>query len=1016
MPNSDPNFFYGQIPTVQNWDGYFGDKVDGTGGTLDSGFVIGSTVDATSTVEVLVPGSTATRTLADRFADTFNVGDFGAIGDRKEYSGALTCLAGTNPILTIAGADLSAVVPGQLVVMPLGGLGGGVTAPAAISAAAWLAKTVTVTTADPHNIPLGQTIQATIAGCTPDAYNGTFAVTPTSASTFTYTLIKDPTALTVAGTWVPITAGAKAIVASVPASNQIVLSGTVSTTLANIAYQATGNPTIGNPGILVTPLDVYTLTGGTFVVPTQVTVQTTKVVLVAINTVGSGGVDGTYTFKCTSLAATPCQFTGTITGGVLASITPIPTTAGIYQANPPSLAAEPIVDINNVSGLTDATVTLVMGANTVRYQGQASSIAAVTVPGGYSVVPANPVSCTGPGGGVTFNMTWTAPTVVIGTDNAPAINAASDAIRAQSAIDTTGRAITDAKLVFSTTGDYLVNGPLNFTEMAHYLIDGQNCAIYSCASGKPIFDEMGSTNGALINFKIVGDPTFPPRWSRQIGRVNTVQVAAYMGSDNISLGGNFTDCAWDYNFASEGIVPGFVRGIVSAPFSRIEDATNSSVWNVASGFVSITAPVDTAQSFIGGSRGEVALVNGHPNGYGVWMLGGIGHDHGGNYYFAHQAAFFIVASTLAQTTGLTALQCHVEGAKFVVFIDRQPPSGLSVPQFSRFIFNDASCFAAMALYGLGDNIVHVRLFNQEINVGFLNAPAVYFSDPSRVTFSGQIYGSDGTAGRWRNHVPADMTGIAVLIGTDAPEYFAYNLRSQNDTLVNGELSVSGGIQATDQIDATDGTVAAILVNTFGFYTNPDYPTATIDASPSVTATADVTGMQWLSDVHIINGGSGYSLGGTFTLVGGTHSTVAQGRITAIDGSGAVTSFQGLEPGSYSVYPPVGATTTTGGGGAGLVISPLFWGVKKGSAGVTVTNAGSGYTAFPGVTFSTPLNGAGGARGSVMMGVATSMDAAGISSPFLQGSASYADDAAAATGGVAVGSFYRNGSAIMIRVA
>jgi hypothetical protein len=241
------------------------------------------------------------------------------------------------------------------------------------------------------------------------------------------------------------------------------------------------------------------------------------------------------------------------------------------------------------------------------------------------------------------------------------------------------------------------------------------------------------------------------------------------------------------------------------------------------------------------------------------------------------------------------------------------------------------------------------------------------------------------------------------------------LAAQTDTLINGELSVGGGIQATGQIDATDGTVASIAVTSYGSYTNPDYPTVAIDASAGVTATADVTAMQWLSDQHIISGGSGYSVGGVATLVGGAHTVAAKLLITEVDGLGAVTAFNGHTPGSYSAYPPVGATTTTGGGGTGLVISPLFWGVKKDGTGVTITNPGSGYTLFPRVSFSASLSGSVPARGVVMMGVATSINSAGISSPFLQGSASYADDAAAALGGVAVGSFYRNASAIQIRV-
>jgi hypothetical protein len=127
-------------------------------------------------------------------------------------------------------------------------------------------------------------------------------------------------------------------------------------------------------------------------------------------------------------------------------------------------------------------------------------------------------------------------------------------------------------------------------------------------------------------------------------------------------------------------------------------------------------------------------------------------------------------------------------------------------------------------------------------------------------------------------------------------------------------------------------------------------------------------MQWLSDTHIITPGTGYVVGDVVTLQGGTFVQAAQRVVIGINGSGGVTLLGGRIPGSYSVYPPINATMT-GGHGTGLVVSPLDWGVRKDGTGVTVTNHGSAYPSFPGVTFSTPVNGASAARGSVVMGQA-----------------------------------------------
>lgn len=69
-----------------------------------------------------------------------------------------------------------------------------------LSTLTWSSGTVTATTASPHGWTTGDTVQAVIAGATPAAYNGTFAITVTGASTFTYALAANPGTETVAGT------------------------------------------------------------------------------------------------------------------------------------------------------------------------------------------------------------------------------------------------------------------------------------------------------------------------------------------------------------------------------------------------------------------------------------------------------------------------------------------------------------------------------------------------------------------------------------------------------------------------------------------------------------------------------------------------------------------------------------------------------------------------------------------------------------------------------------------------
>lgn len=71
----------------------------------------------------------------------------------------------------------------------------------AISALTWSTGEVTVTTSTAHGVPSGQTVQIVIAGCTPTAYNGTFAGTSTGTNTLTYPLTGNPGSETALGTF-----------------------------------------------------------------------------------------------------------------------------------------------------------------------------------------------------------------------------------------------------------------------------------------------------------------------------------------------------------------------------------------------------------------------------------------------------------------------------------------------------------------------------------------------------------------------------------------------------------------------------------------------------------------------------------------------------------------------------------------------------------------------------------------------------------------------------------------------
>ena len=113
-------------------------------------------------------------------------------------------LLATGAFLSCGGTTLT---PGTYQVLSTDASLASILTPAAtITSITWSGGTATVTTAAAHGIPSGATIQATIAGATPTGYNGNFAATYASATTFTYPLASNPGSETVPGTWQPTSA------------------------------------------------------------------------------------------------------------------------------------------------------------------------------------------------------------------------------------------------------------------------------------------------------------------------------------------------------------------------------------------------------------------------------------------------------------------------------------------------------------------------------------------------------------------------------------------------------------------------------------------------------------------------------------------------------------------------------------------------------------------------------------------------------------------------------------------
>lgn len=180
----------------------------------------------------------------------------------------------------------------------------------------------------------------------------------------------------------------------------------------------------------------------------------------------------------------------------------------------------------------------------------------------------------------------------------------------------------------------------------------------------------------------------------------------------------------------------------------------------------------------------------------------------------------------------------------------------------------------------------------------------------------------------------DLTGIAMSDAAFASDRFRVDGGGNvGATKLSGET-----LQTRSSILAKTAVVSAIDVLEGGLFTGDVAITIPAPGGSGTAATA-TPGTVSIPLIAAVNSrGTGYAVGDTFTLTGGTYGTQAVGEITKVGSGGAVYGVRMTEPGSYSVVPtsPV-ATTATSGAGSGLTVTPAVQLLT-----VTVTGGGSNY--------------------------------------------------------------------------
>lgn len=290
--------------------------------------------------------------------------------------------------------------------------------------------------------------------------------------------------------------------------DQVTLAGGTFTTAAVLQVTNTqlANLAVNAPGIRYVPGNTIHLTGGTQTTAAVLTVTATQVVSATVQAAGSGGPPGTNQ-TVSGTTGTGTKFTASVFidgAGGIGSVNSI-IFGGTYTTNPTNLAAEPV----SGAGLALSALALTMGVAgvgitnagvfTVNAPGgtftQASTsgsgtgatfenaifapgAVSVTVPGVYSVFPANPVaqaSTTGTGLGATFDVI-TSPIAITAFNNGDwvAISGVLGMTELNGETYVVGNSTPTSIQLFDVYGN-----PINSTAFSAYISGGVASRIYT---------------------------------------------------------------------------------------------------------------------------------------------------------------------------------------------------------------------------------------------------------------------------------------------------------------------------------------------------------------------------------------------------------------------------------------------------------------------------------------------------------------------------------------------------------
>ena len=251
-----------------------------------------------------------------------------------------------------------------------------------------------------------------------------------------------------------------------------------------------------------------------------------------------------------------------------------------------------------------------------------------------------------------------------------------------------------------------------------------------------------------------------------------------------------------------------------------------------------------------------------------------------------------------------------------------------------------SSFTPTIVGQLNSSTGRVGISDNGLNIYIVDGTYRYtwrISNPSAAVFQGTISGTTLTVTRVISGTIAanqalfgiGITSETVIVSGSGTTWTL----NQTNSIATAETMNSASVAAviTASIATTTLTVTAVASGTL-------YPGQTITGT-GVTANTIITalGSGTVLSAAIATAGTGYAVNDTITVLGGVYgASPATYTVTAIGGSGAVTTLVQTFAGSYTSNPVNPASTSTSGAGTGLTLN-LTFGTGTGSTGNYVIN-------------------------------------------------------------------------------